>query len=111
MAKYIKQEMPDIAGKGEHQVYYRMQTERNIGAAEFVEEVTGLGTGLSEGAVTHVLEQMVQTRHWSRISACSAASSVARRAACTARPTRARSDWREHLLSWRSTRCCACLTT
>lgn len=61
MAKYIKQEMPDIAGKGEHQVYYRMQTERNIGAAEFVEEVTGLGTGLSEGAVTHVLEQMVQT--------------------------------------------------
>ena len=32
MAKYIKQEMPDIAGKGEHQVYYRMQTERNIGA-------------------------------------------------------------------------------
>ncbi len=53
--------MPDIAGKGEHQVYYRMQTERNIGAAEFVEEVAGLGTGLSEGAVTHVLEQMVQT--------------------------------------------------
>lgn len=61
MAKYIKQEMPDITGKGEHQVYYRMQTERNIGAAEFVEEVAGLGTGLSEGAVTHVLEQMVQT--------------------------------------------------
>lgn len=61
MAKYIKQEMPDIAGKGEHQVYYRMQAERNIGAAEFVEEVAGLGTGLSEGAVTHVLEQMVQT--------------------------------------------------
>ena len=61
MAKYIKQEMPDIAGKGEHQVYYRMQTERNIDAAEFVEEVAGLGTGLSEGAVTHVLEQMVQT--------------------------------------------------
>lgn len=61
MAKYIKQEMPDIAGKGEHQVYYRMQTERNIGAAEFLEEVAGLGTGLSEGAVTHVLEQMVQT--------------------------------------------------
>lgn len=61
MAKYIKQEMPDIAGKGEHQVYYRMQTERNIGAAEFVEEVAGVGTGLSEGAVTHVLEQMVQT--------------------------------------------------
>lgn len=61
MAKYIKQEMPDIMGKGEHQVYYRMQTERNIGAAEFVEEVAGLGTGLSEGAVTHVLEQMVKT--------------------------------------------------
>ena len=61
MAKYIKQEMPDIAGKGENAVYYRMQTERNIGAAEFVEKVAGLGTGLSEGAVTHVLEQMTQT--------------------------------------------------
>ena len=54
MAKYIKQEMPDIAGKGENAVYYRMQTERNIGAAEFIEEVAGIGTGLSEGAVTHV---------------------------------------------------------
>ena len=61
MAKYIKQEMPDIAGKGENAVYYRMQTERNIGAAEFVEKVAGLGTGLSEGAVAHVLEQMTQT--------------------------------------------------
>lgn len=61
MAKYIKQEMPDIAGKGEHAVYYRMQTERNIGAAEFIEEVAGIGTGLSEGAVVHVLEQMTHT--------------------------------------------------
>ena len=61
MAKYIKQEMPDIAGKGENAVYYRMQTERNIGAAEFVEEVAGIGTGLSEGAVTHVLGQLTHT--------------------------------------------------
>ena len=61
MAKYIKQEMPDIAGKGENAVYYRMQTERNIGAAEFIEEMAGIGTGLSEGAVVHVLEQMTHT--------------------------------------------------
>ena len=61
MAKYIKQEMPDIAGKGENAVYYRMQTERNIGAAEFIEEVAGIGTGLSEGAVTHVLGQLTHT--------------------------------------------------
>ena len=61
MAKYIKQEMPDMAGKGKEAVYYRMQTERNIGAAEFVEEVAGIGTGLSEGAVVHVLEQMTHT--------------------------------------------------
>ena len=61
MAKYIKQEMPDMAGKGEHAVYYRMQTERNIGAAEFIEEVAGIGTGLSEGAVTHVLGQLRHT--------------------------------------------------
>ena len=61
MAKYIKQEMPDIAGKGVNAVYYRMQTERNIGAAEFIEEVAGAGTGLSEGEVVHVLEQMTHT--------------------------------------------------
>ena len=61
MAKYIKQEMPDIAGKGENAVYYRMQTERNIGAEEFIEEVAGIGTGLSEGAVTHVLGQLTHT--------------------------------------------------
>ena len=61
MAKYIKQEMPDIAGKGENAVYYRMQAERNIGAAEFVEKVAGIGTGLSEGEVVHVLEQMTHT--------------------------------------------------
>ena len=61
MAKYIKQEMPDIAGKGENAVYYRMQTERNIDAAEFIEEVAGIGTGLSEGAVTHVLGQLTHT--------------------------------------------------
>ena len=61
MAKYIKQEMPDIAGKGENAVYYRMQTERNIGAAEFIEKVASSGTGLSEGAVTHVLEQLTHT--------------------------------------------------
>ena len=61
MAKYIKQEMPDMAGKGENAVYYRMQTERNIGAEEFIEEVAGIGTGLSEGAVTHVLGQLTHT--------------------------------------------------
>ena len=47
-----------MAGKGENAVYYRMQTERNIGAAEFIEEVAGIGTGLSEGVVTHVLGQL-----------------------------------------------------
>ena len=50
-----------MAGKGENAVYYRMQTERNIGAAEFIEEVAGIGTGLSEGAVTHVLGQLTHT--------------------------------------------------
>ena len=50
-----------MAGKGENAVYYRMQTERNIGAEEFIEEVAGIGTGLSEGAVTHVLGQLTHT--------------------------------------------------
>ena len=36
MAKYIKQEMNDLNGKGETKAYYRLQTTRNIDATEFV---------------------------------------------------------------------------
>ena len=39
MAKYIKQEMIDLSGKGEEKIYYRLQTERNIDFNELAQEI------------------------------------------------------------------------
>ena len=39
MAKYIKQEMNDLSGKGEEKVYYRLQTERNISFNELTHQI------------------------------------------------------------------------
>ena len=36
MAKYIKQELPDLHQTGETKIYYRLKTERNIDSKEFV---------------------------------------------------------------------------
>lgn len=55
MAKYIKQEMPDIRQKGEGKVYYRMQTNRNIDAESFIKSLCQRYRGLSEGDVIRVL--------------------------------------------------------
>ena len=60
MAKYIKQEMPDIAGTGEKKVYYRIKTDRNIGMEEFVKKMTYHG-GISHGTAISVLTQAVET--------------------------------------------------
>lgn len=60
MAKYIKQEMPDIQGKGENKSYYRMQTVGKLSMEEFVRNVAKPGSGLSEGEVLHVLSETVR---------------------------------------------------
>ena len=39
MAKYIKQEMVDLSGKGEEKIYYRLQTERNINFTELAQQI------------------------------------------------------------------------
>ena len=36
MAKYIKQEVPDLHKTGEQKVFYRLRTERNVDFDEFV---------------------------------------------------------------------------
>ena len=59
MAKYIKQEMTDLSGKGEEKVYYRLQTERNIdfkALAEYVGHHNGM---MSKGLVINVMEHVV----------------------------------------------------
>ena len=60
MAKYIKQEMPDMAGTGEKKAYYRMKTYRNIGMEEFIQKMTYHG-GISRGTAISVLSQAVET--------------------------------------------------
>lgn len=60
MAKYIKQEMPDMAGTGEKKAYYRMKTEQHFDAEMFVKWMTRYG-GLGEGDVMRVLMKASET--------------------------------------------------
>ena len=55
MAKYIKQEMPDIRQTGEKKVYYRLKTTRNIDSKEFVHSLSKSFSGMSEGDIIRVL--------------------------------------------------------
>ena len=55
MAKYIKQEMPDIRQTGEKKVYYRLKTTRNIDSKEFVRSLSQIFKGMSEGEIIRVL--------------------------------------------------------
>lgn len=72
MAKYIKQEMPDIRKTGEQQCYYRMETECNIGTKELLEQMSYDGSSLDRGKIqseTHAalpLRELTsrQTRVW-----------------------------------------------
>ena len=59
MAKYIKQEMIDLSGKGKEKIYYRLQSERNIdfnALAEYVGRHSGM---MSKGLVMNVMEHVV----------------------------------------------------
>lgn len=60
MAKYIKQEVPDMRGEGQTKAYYRMKTIRNIGMEEFVEIMTRHG-GMSRGTAIAALMQASDT--------------------------------------------------
>ena len=59
MAKYIKQEMTDLSGKGEEKVYYRLQTERNIDFKALAEYVGRHNEMMSKGLVINVMEHVV----------------------------------------------------
>ena len=55
MAKYIKQEVPDMKKTGEQKVFYRMKVERNIDFQEFIQKVCSHQTGISRGEALRVL--------------------------------------------------------
>ena len=61
MAKYIKQEMPDLKKAGENKAYYRMETARRVSMEEFVESIAMPGHGITAGEAKQVLGQAAQT--------------------------------------------------
>ena len=64
MAKYIKQEMIDLSGKGEERVYYRLQTERNIDFTELTQQIEQhhnlMNRGLVKSVMTYVVDEMTK---------------------------------------------------
>ena len=59
MAKYIKQEMIDLSGKGEEKIYYRLQTERNIDFNELAQEIESRHGIMNRGLVKNVMAYVV----------------------------------------------------
>ena len=64
MAKYIKQEMIDLSGKGEEKVYYRLQTERNIDFKELTQQIelhhNLMNRGLVKSVIDYVVDEMAE---------------------------------------------------
>ena len=64
MAKYIKQEMIDLSGKGEEKVYYRLQTERNIDFTELTQQIEEhhnlMNRGLVKNVMAYVVDEMAE---------------------------------------------------
>lgn len=60
MAKYIKQEMPDLGKTGKTKCYYRMENAGNISMAELVRHICSHNQGVTEGMVQHVVTAVVE---------------------------------------------------
>lgn len=56
MARYIKQEMPDLLKTGERKAYYRLENSGNVTTDALIGKICAHpGLGVGEGAVRHVL--------------------------------------------------------
>lgn len=64
MAKYIKQEMPNMNGTDQPQVFYRMKTNRNINSKEFVKVICKNGSAIDraelEGAIIRIADGLAE---------------------------------------------------
>ena len=61
MARYIKQELPDLHKTGEKKAYYRMKTERKIDFNQFVDLVSSHNSGISKAEAFSVLMHATNT--------------------------------------------------
>ena len=55
MAKYIKQEVPDMKKTGEQKVFYRLKVERNVDFQEFIQKLCAYHSGINRGEALRVL--------------------------------------------------------
>ena len=55
MAKYIKQEVPDMLKTGEQKAFYRLKIERNVDFQEFIEKLCSHHSGIGRGEALRVL--------------------------------------------------------
>ena len=55
MARYIKQELPDLRKTGEKKAYYRLKTERKIDFQQFIDRISSHNSGISRGEAFRVL--------------------------------------------------------
>ena len=55
MAKYIKQELPDLRKTGEKKAYYRLKSERKIDFHQFIDRISSHNSGISRGEAIRVL--------------------------------------------------------
>lgn len=59
MARYIKQEMPDLNGTGEEKCYYRLQKRGNVDTEHLLHRICDHGgSALARGTVMHVIETL-----------------------------------------------------
>ena len=61
MAKYIKQEVPDMLKTGNQKVFYRLKTEGSIDFEEFVSRMAYPGSGISRGEAIRILLTAYET--------------------------------------------------
>lgn len=61
MARYIKQELPDLRRTGEKKAYYRLKTEHKIDFHQFIDRISSHNSGISRGEAFRVLMHATDT--------------------------------------------------
>ena len=61
MARYIKQELPDLRSTGEKKAYYRLKTEQKIDFHQFIDRISSHNSGISKGEAFRVLMHATDT--------------------------------------------------
>ena len=61
MADYVKQELPNLDGKGEDRSYYRILKRGNVNNEQLIDRICNVGgSSLSRGAIIHVLTTVAE---------------------------------------------------